>query len=93
MGGQGRRAPIVAAAPVIGEKGKLGEGFHARSAGIRRTASDGTDRPALAGGALAGLGADANHIYWGLVSRETASGSTRDNASFTRPAYIEADLV
>lgn len=85
------RVPVVVAAPVAGEKGKLGEGFTR----AKPEFGDGPDgriarrSPAV----LLQDWLNANpDFYWGLVFAGDRVRLMRDNASFTRPAYIEADL-
>ena len=85
------RVPVVVAAPVVGEKGKLGEGFSRAQPEF----GDGLDgriarrSPAV----LLQDWLNANpDFYWGLVFAGDRVRLMRDNASFTRPAYIEADL-
>jgi hypothetical protein len=88
---KGGRIPVVVAAPAAGEKGKLGEGFSRAQPEF----GDGPDgriakrSPAV----LLQDWLNASPIcQWGLVFSGDRLRLMRDNASFTRPAYIEADL-
>lgn len=89
--GKGGRVPIVVAAPVVGDKGRLADGF----AQAKPEFGDGADGR-IARRAPAVLLQDwlnANpDFYWGLVFAGDRVRLMRDNASFTRPAFIEADL-
>ncbi|GAA0270626.1 N-6 DNA methylase [Alteraurantiacibacter aestuarii] len=85
------KVPIVVAAPATGEDGKLADGFTRAQPEF----GDGPDgriarrSPAV----LLQDWLNANpDFYWGLVFAGDRVRLMRDNASFTRPAYIEADL-
>ena len=89
--GKGGRVPVVVAAPVVGDKGKLADAF----AQAKPEFGDGADgriarrSPAV----LLQDWLNANpDFYWGLVIAGDRVRLMRDNASFTRPAFIEADL-
>jgi hypothetical protein len=83
---KGGRVPIVVAAPIEGGEAftkslpEFGDGADGRSA--RRS-------PAI----LLQDWLNANpEFYWGLVFAGDRVRLMRDNASFTRPAYVEADI-
>ena len=85
------RVPIVVAAPFAGDKGKLGEGFsHAQP-----EFGDGPDGRIARRSPIVllqdWLNADDNCL-WGLAFAGDRLRLMRDNASFTRPAFIEIDL-
>jgi N-6 DNA Methylase len=88
---KGGRVPVVVAAPVVSDKGKLDDGF----AQSKPEFGDGPDgRTARRSPALLlqdWLNANPD-FYWGLVFAGDRVRLMRDNASFTRPAFIEADL-
>lgn len=88
---KGGRVPIVAAAAVIGEKGKLGEGFTRAQPEFGDGPDGRTARRSPAVLLQDWLNANPD-FYWGLVFAGDRVRLMRDNASFTRPAYIEADL-
>tara|TARA_R110002124_G_scaffold159631_1_gene326887 strand:- start:10948 stop:14997 length:4050 start_codon:yes stop_codon:yes gene_type:complete len=88
---KGGKVPIVVAAPAKGEDGKLADGFTRAQPEF----GDGPDgriarrSPAV----LLQDWLNANDdFYWGLVFSGDRVRLMRDNASFTRPAYVEADL-
>jgi Eco57I restriction-modification methylase/N-6 DNA methylase len=59
----------------------------------RRSPTISTDRSRSAAFALQDYLNDSDHALWGLVTNGAVLRLMRDNASLTRPAYIEADLV
>lgn len=59
----------------------------------RRSATLSTDRARSASFALQDYLNDNDDALWGLVTNGALIRLMRDNASLTRPAYIEADLV
>jgi hypothetical protein len=88
---KGGRTPVVVAAPANREGSKLGEGFSRAQAEF----GDGPDGR-IARRSPAVLLQDwlntSEECLWGLVFAGDRVRLMRDNASFTRPAYIEADL-
>jgi hypothetical protein len=88
---KGGRVPVVVAPPPPAEKGRAGDGF----ASALPEFGDGTDgriqrrSPTV----LLQDWLNANpDFYWGLVFAGDRVRLMRDNASLTRPAWIEADL-
>ena len=59
----------------------------------RRSATLSTDRSRSPAFALQDYLNDNDHALWGLVTNGAVIRLMRDNASLTRPAYIEADLA
>jgi hypothetical protein len=59
----------------------------------RRSSTLSTDRSRSPAFALQDYLNDGEHALWGLVTNGTVIRLLRDNASLTRPAYIEADLA
>src|SRR5262249_24744446 len=59
----------------------------------RRRATLSTDRSRSPAFALQDYLNDSDQALWGLVTNGAVIRLMRDNASFTRPAYIEADLA
>lgn len=59
----------------------------------RKSPTLSTDRPRSAAFALQDYLNEHNDALWGLATNGTILRLLRDNASLTRPAYIEADLV
>lgn len=59
----------------------------------RRSATLSTDRSRSPAFALQDYLNDSDNALWGLVTNGTIIRLMRDNASLTRPAYIEADLA
>jgi len=88
---KGGRVPIVIAPPAPAEKGKTGDGF-ARALPEFGDGADGRiarRSPTV----LLQDWLNANpDFYWGLVFAGDRVRLMRDNASLTRPAWIEADL-
>jgi hypothetical protein len=76
----GGRVPIVVVPP-------SGETLDKRSAALSAA------RPRSPALALQDYLNDSEHALWGLVTNGTALRLMRNNASLTRPAYIEADLA
>jgi hypothetical protein len=58
----------------------------------RRSPTLSTDRSRSPAFALQDCLNDRDHVLWGLVTNGAVLRLMRDNASLTRPAYIEADL-
>lgn len=85
------RLPVVVAAPVAGEKGKLGEGFSRAQPEFGDGADGRIARRSPTVLLQDWLNSEPNCL-WGLVFAGDRVRLMRDNASFTRPAYIEADL-
>ena len=88
---KGGRVPIVIAPPAPADKGKAGDGF-ARALPEFGDGADGRiarRSPTV----LLQDWLNANpDFYWGLVFAGDRVRLMRDNASLTRPAWIEADL-
>ena len=88
---KGGRVPIVVSPPAPTEKGKAGDGF-ARALSEFGDGADGRiarRSPTV----LLQDWLNANpDFYWGLVFAGDRVRLMRDNASLTRPAWIEADL-
>jgi hypothetical protein len=88
---KGGRVPVVIAPPAPAEKGKAGDGF-ARALPEFGDGADGRiarRSPTV----LLQDWLNANpDFYWGLVFAGDRVRLMRDNASLTRPAWIEADL-
>lgn len=88
---KGGRVPIVIAPPAPADKGKAGDGF-ARALPEFGDGADGRiarRSPTV----LLQDWLNANQdFYWGLVFAGDRVRLMRDNASLTRPAWIEADL-
>jgi hypothetical protein len=88
---KGGRVPVVVAPPVPAEKGRAGDGF-ARALPEFGDGADGRiarRSPTV----LLQDWLNANpDFYWGLVFAGDRVRLMRDNASLTRPAWIEADL-
>lgn len=59
----------------------------------RRSPTLSSDRSRSAAFALQDYLNDSDHALWGLVTNGTVIRLLRDNASLTRPAYVEADLA
>lgn len=59
----------------------------------RRSPTLSNDRSRSAAFALQDYLNDSDHALWGLVTNGTVIRLMRDNASLTRPAYVEADLA
>jgi hypothetical protein len=59
----------------------------------RRSSTLSTDRSRSPAFALQDCLNDSDHALWGLVTNGAVIRLMRDNASLTRPAYVEADLV
>lgn len=59
----------------------------------RRSSTLSTDRSRSPAFALQDYLNDSDHALWGLVTNGVIIRLMRDNASLTRPAYIEADLA
>ncbi len=59
----------------------------------RRSPTLSTDRSRSPAFALQDYLNDSDHALWGLVTNGTVIRLMRDNASLTRPAYVEADLA
>jgi hypothetical protein len=59
----------------------------------RRSATLSTDRSRSPALALQDCLNDSEHALWGLVTNGAVIRLMRDNASLTRPAYVEADLA
>lgn len=59
----------------------------------RRSPTLSTDRSRSPAFALQDCLNDSDHVLWGLVTNGAVLRLMRDNASLTRPAYIEADLA
>jgi hypothetical protein len=59
----------------------------------RRSPTLSTDRSRSPAFALQDCLNDRDHVLWGLVTNGAVLRLMRDNASLTRPAYIEADLA
>lgn len=59
----------------------------------RRSPTLSTDRSRSPGFALQDYLNDSDNVLWGLVTNGAVLRLMRDNASLTRPAYIEADLT
>ena len=85
------RVPIVVAAPASGDKGKLGEGFSRAQPEF----GDGPDGRIARRSPIVmlqdWLNAEDDSL-WGIAFAGDRLRLMRDNASFTRPAFIEADL-
>ncbi|MBD8552564.1 Eco57I restriction-modification methylase domain-containing protein [Sphingomonas sp. CFBP 8764] len=88
---KGGRVPIVVAAPITGEKGKTAEGFTRALPEFGDGMGGGAAKrsPVVLLQDWLNANVDAN---WGLVFAGDRVRLMRDNASFTRPAYIESDL-
>lgn len=88
---KGGRVPIVIAPPAPADKGKAGDGF----ARALPEFGDGADGRIARRSPIVLLQdwLNANpDFYWGLVFAGDRVRLMRDNASLTRPAWIEADL-
>lgn len=88
---KGGRVPVVVAPPAPAEKGKAGDGF----ARALPEFGDGTSGRIARRSPTVLLQdwLNANpDFYWGLVFAGDRVRLMRDNASLTRPAWIEADL-
>lgn len=88
---KGGRVPVVVAPPAPAEKGRAGDGF----ARALPEFGDGTDGRIARRSPTVLLQdwLNANpDFYWGLVFAGDRVRLLRDNASLTRPAWIEADL-
>ena len=88
---KGGRVPVVVAPPAPAEKNKVGEGF-ARALPEFGDGTDGrTHRRSPIVLLQEWLNANSD-VTWGLVFSGDRVRLMRDNASLTRPAWIEADL-
>jgi hypothetical protein len=88
---KGARVPIVVAAPIGNENGKSVEAFTRALPEFGDGDSEGLARRSPVALLQEWLNANPQGI-WGLVFAGDRVRLMRDNASFTRPAYIEADL-
>jgi hypothetical protein len=88
---KGDRVPIVVAAPIWNENGKAVEAFTKALPEFGDGLSDGLARRSSIALLQDWLNTNPECI-WGLVFAGDRVRLMRDNASFTRPAYIEADL-
>lgn len=88
---KGSRVPIVVAAPIGNENGKPIEAFTRALPEFGDGDSEGLARRSPVALLQEWLNASPEGI-WGLVFAGDRVRLMRDNASFTRPAYIEADL-
>jgi len=89
--GKGGRVPIVVAAPIEAEAGKAVETFTKTLPEFGDGSADGLARRSPAALLQDWLNV-APESLWGLVFAGDRVRLMRDNASFTRPAYIEVDL-
>jgi hypothetical protein len=88
---KGTRVPIVVAAPIGNENAKSVEAFTRTLAEFGDGDSEGLARRSPVSLLQEWLNANPEGI-WGLVFVGDRVRLMRNNASFTRPAYIEADL-
>jgi hypothetical protein len=88
---KGTRVPIVVAAPIGNENGKPVEAFTRTLPEFGDGDSEGLARRSPIALLQEWLNANPQGI-WGLAFAGDRVRLMRDNASFTRPAYIEADL-
>jgi hypothetical protein len=88
---KGGRVPIVVAAPIGNENGKAIEAFTKALPEFGDGHSEGLARRSPIALLQDWLNTSHDSI-WGLVFAGDRIRLMRDNASFTRPAYIEADL-
>jgi hypothetical protein len=88
---KGCRVPIVVAAPIGSENGKPVEAFTRALPEFGDGNSEGLVRRSPVVLLQGWLNANPKGV-WGLVFAGDRVRLMRDNASFTRPAYIEADL-
>ena len=89
--GKAGRVPIVVAPPAPTEKGKAGDGFAKALAEFGDGPSGRVARRSPTVLLQDWLNSNAD-FYWGLVFSGDRLRLMRDNASLTRPAWIEADL-
>jgi len=88
---KGGRVPVVVAPPAPAEKGKVGDGFSRALPEFGDGADGRTQRRSPTVLLQEWLNANPD-ITWGLVFSGDRVRLMRDNASLTRPAWIEADL-
>lgn len=88
---KGGRVPVVVAPPAPAEKGKAGDGFARALPEFGDGASGRVARRSPTVLLQDWLNANPD-FYWGLVFAGDRVRLMRDNASLTRPAWIEADL-
>lgn len=88
---KGGRVPVVVAPPAPAEKGKAGDGFTRALPEFGDGASGRIARRSPTVLLQEWLNANPD-FYWGLVFAGDRVRLMRDNASLTRPAWIEADL-
>ena len=88
---KGGRVPIVVAASIDSESSKLIEAFTKTLPEFGDGSAEGVARRSPAALIQDWLNASPESL-WGLVFAGDRIRLMRDNASFTRPAYIEADL-
>lgn len=88
---KGGRVPVVVAPPAPAEKGKAGDGFARAMPEFGDGASGRIARRSPTVLLQDWLNANPD-FYWGLVFAGDRVRLMRDNASLTRPAWIEADL-
>lgn len=88
---KGGRVPVVVAPPAPAEKGKAGDGFARALPEFGDGASGRIARRSPTVLLQDWLNANPD-FYWGLVFAGDRVRLMRDNASLTRPAWIEADL-
>lgn len=88
---KGGRVPVVVAPPAPAEKGKAGDGFARALPEFGDGASGRIARRSPTVLLQEWLNANPD-FYWGLVFAGDRVRLMRDNASLTRPAWIEADL-
>jgi hypothetical protein len=88
---KGGRVPVVIAPPAPAEKGKAGDGFARALPEFGDGASGRIARRSPTVLLQDWLNANPD-FYWGLVFAGDRLRLMRDNASLTRPAWIEADL-
>ena len=88
---KGGRVPIVVAAPISGQKGKTAEAFTLALPELGDGSGGGVAKrsPVVLLQEWLNANVDAN---WGLAFAGDRVRLMRDNASFTRPAYVEIDL-
>lgn len=88
---KGGRVPVVIAPPAPAEKGKAGDGFARALLEFGDGADGRISRRSPTVLLQDWLNANPD-FYWGLVFAGDRVRLMRDNASLTRPAWIEADL-
>ncbi|TCD06280.1 type II DNA modification enzyme [Erythrobacteraceae bacterium CFH 75059] len=88
---RGGRVPVVVAPPAPAEKGKAGDGFARALPEFGDGASGRIARRSPTVLLQEWLNSNPD-FYWGLVFAGDRVRLMRDNASLTRPAWIEADL-